>query len=80
MALEVASVIINRLSRLMGERRMSIKDVARGTGLSYSAVHDLYHDRTKRYDRETLNKLCAFFRVPVGDLLEWQPDEPPAKA
>ncbi|HVG97369.1 MAG TPA: helix-turn-helix transcriptional regulator [Chloroflexota bacterium] len=75
MALEVASVIINRLSRLMGERRMSIKDVARGTGLSYSAVHDLYHDRTTRFDRETLDKLCGFLRVPVGELLEWQPED-----
>jgi putative transcriptional regulator len=74
MAVEVPPVIINRLSRLMGERRLSIQDVARGTGLAYSAVHDLYHDRTKRYDRETLNKLCAFLRVPVGELLEWQPD------
>jgi putative transcriptional regulator len=75
MAVEVPPVIINRLSRLMGERRVSIQDVARGTRLAYSAVHDLYHDRTKRYDRETLNRLCAFFRVPVGELLEWQPDD-----
>jgi putative transcriptional regulator len=80
MAVEVPPVIINRLSRLMGERRLSIQDVARGTGLAYSAVHDLYHDRTKRYDRETLNRLCAFFRVPVGELLEWRPDDGEARA
>jgi putative transcriptional regulator len=79
MTAEVPSVIINRLSRLLGERRMSIQDAARGAGLSYGAVHDLYHDRTKRFDRETLDKLCSYLRVPVGELLEWQPsDRPPA--
>jgi putative transcriptional regulator len=74
MAPQEAPVIINRLSRLMGERRLSIRDVQRGTGLAYSALHDLYHDKSRRYDRETLNKLCTFLGVPVGDLLEWTPD------
>jgi putative transcriptional regulator len=76
MAVEVPPLIVNHLSRLMGERRLSIADVSRGTGLAYSAVHELYHDKTKRYDRETLNKLCTFFRVPVGAVIEWEPDAP----
>ena len=74
MAPEVVPVIVNRVSRLMGERRLSIQDVARATGLAYSVVFDLYHDKSKRFDRETLNKLCVFFGVSVGDILEYQPD------
>ena len=76
MATEVSPVIINRLSRLMGERRVSIQEVARATQLTYSVVHELYHDKSKRFDRTTLNKLCAYFDVPVGDILEWQRDAP----
>ena len=34
MAPEVVPVIVNRVSRLMGERRLSIQDVARATGLA----------------------------------------------
>jgi putative transcriptional regulator len=68
-------VIVNHLSRLMGERRVSITRVAREAGMAYSAVHELYHDRTSRYDRETLNKLCTYFKVPVGAILEWVPDD-----
>jgi putative transcriptional regulator len=74
MAPEVVPVIVNRVSRLMGERRLSIQDVSRSTGLAYSVVFDLYHDKSKRFDRETLNKLCRFFGVTVGEILEYQPD------
>jgi putative transcriptional regulator len=76
MGAEVTPVIVNRLSRLMGERRLSIQDVADGTGLAYSGLHALYHDKAKRLDVETLNKLCTYFDVPVGDILEWQRDAP----
>jgi putative transcriptional regulator len=80
MGAEVAPVIVNRLSRLMGERRLSIQDVAEGTGLAYSGLHALYHDKAKRLDVETLNKLCNFFGVGPGEIFEWTPDETPAKA
>jgi putative transcriptional regulator len=65
-------VLINRVSRLMGERRLSIEDVARGAGLARRTVHDLYHDKSSRIDLETLNKLCAFFDVDTQQVLEWQ--------
>ena len=75
-------VLINRLSRLIGERRLSVKDVEAGTGISYRALHDLYHGRTSRIDLETLNKLCAFFEVEPGQIFEWRRDasDPPASA
>jgi putative transcriptional regulator len=74
MGAEVAPVITNRLSRLMGERRIRIQDVADGTGLAYSAVHALYHDKAKRLDISTLNKICNYLNVPVGDIFEWTPE------
>ena len=67
-------VLRNRLSRLMGERRIGIKQVAEGSGVSYRAVFDLYHERSQRVDLHTLNRLCNYLQVPVGDILEWTPD------
>ena len=72
------SVLVNRLSRLMGERRLSIAEVARGSGVSYRALYDLYHDKTRRIDFETIDRLCAYFRVGTEQILEWQPDPGPA--
>ena len=67
-------VIINRLSRLMGERRVSIQELARQTGVSYSTLHDFYHDRLKRFDGEVLDRLCRALGCTVGDILEYVPD------
>lgn len=72
-------MLINRLSRLMGERRVTMQDVARATGLSRQTIHDLYHDRSTRIDLETLNRLCNFFGVPTSEVFEWAP-EPAAPA
>jgi putative transcriptional regulator len=69
-------VLTNRLSRLMGDRRLSIQDVARATGLSYTTVFQLYHDRSTRYDRDTLDRLCTYFGVGIEQILEWTPTAP----
>ena len=65
-------MIINHLSRVMGERRLNIQEVARRSGLAYTTVFDLYHARAKRPDLDTLNALCRALRIGVGDLLEYQ--------
>jgi putative transcriptional regulator len=66
-------MIMNRLSTLMGARRLTMLDVARMSGLNYRTVRELYHARARRIDFETLDKLCAALEVGVGDLLEHQP-------
>ena len=66
-------VLVNRLSRLLGDRRMAVQDLARGTGLSYGAVLDLYHDRSTRIDIATLDKICTFLSVTPNDVFEWVP-------
>ena len=67
--------IINRLSREMGARRLTMLELARRTGLSYSSVHALYHGRTRRLDLETLDRLCRALGVGVGDILEYRESE-----
>jgi putative transcriptional regulator len=66
-------VIANRLSRMMGERRVSIQELARQSGVSYSTLHDFYHDRLKRFDRDVLDRLCRTFDCTVGTILEYVP-------
>lgn len=58
------------LSRLMGEHKMNIADVARETGLNRNTITLLYRETASRIELETIDKLCELFNCKVGDLLE----------
>lgn len=62
------------LSRLMGERKLKLADVARLTGLHRNTVTLLYNETAARVDLETMEKLCSLFECKVEDLFEYQPN------
>ena len=62
------------LSRLMGERKLKISDVARDTGLHRNTVTLLYQETSARVDIEAMDKLCKYFGVGVAELFEFIPD------
>ena len=59
------------LSRLMGERKLKISDVARDTGLHRNTVPLLYQETATRVDLDAINVLCGYFGVTVGELFEY---------
>ena len=63
-------VIQSRQSRLMGEKRVRIIDVARATGISRNMLSKLYYDRAQRVDLVDVAKLCEYLNCSVGDLFE----------
>lgn len=67
-------MIVNHLSRLLGERRMSISELQRQSGLPYVSLFKLYHGTSTRYDGKTLDAICRALGVGIGELLEYQPD------
>lgn len=67
------------LSRLMGERKLKIVDVARATGLHRNTITLLYQETAERIDLDSLSKLCTFFECGVSDILEFVPDQKHAR-
>lgn len=63
------------LSRLMGERKLKIADVARETGLHRNTVTLLYDETAVRVDLDAIDKLCGLFNVTVGELFERVQDQ-----
>jgi len=59
------------LSRLMGEHKMNIADVARETGLHRNTITLLYRETATRVDLEAIDRLCKLFNCQVVDLLEY---------
>lgn len=62
------------LSRLMGEHKLKIIDVARETGLHRNTITLLYNETATRLDIETMDRLCRLFSCEVGNLFEFLPD------
>lgn len=59
------------LSKLMGERKLKISDVAKATGLHRNSITLLYNETATRVDLETIEQLCKLFECNVSDLFEF---------
>lgn len=67
---ERQAVIKCHLARYMGEKKMSVSDVARETGLHRNTITLLYKETAKQVDLDTIDKLCSLFECEVGDLFQ----------
>lgn len=63
------------LSRLLGERKLKISDVARDTSINRGTLTRLYHETAERVELEVINQLCRYLRCGVSDLLEYREDK-----
>lgn len=64
------SLIKVHLSRIMGEQKLKIADVARMTDLHRNGITKLYNEETDGIKFETLEKLCLALNCDISDLLE----------
>ena len=55
-------------------QKVSLQDVSEATGITQAALSRIERGNTERIDFETLSKLCVFYGVGVGDLLEFDPN------
>jgi putative transcriptional regulator len=60
-----------KLSVLMGECRYNMQSVIDKTGLERNTISRLYHDKVKRIDYKTLDKLCELFDCEPSDILKY---------
>jgi putative transcriptional regulator len=64
-------VIRCHLSRVMGEHKMRVSDVAEKTGLHRNTIDLLYKETAQRVDFEVMDRLCRLFKCDVGQLFEF---------
>lgn len=58
------------LSRIMGEKKLKISDVARDTGINRGTITRLYQETAVRVDFDVLEQLCVYLECGIGELLE----------
>ena len=67
-----------RLSRILGERRLKIADVARDTGLNRGTLTRMYHETAERLDVDVLERLCTYLDCSLDQLIEYVPTARPS--
>mgnify|MGYP000409789840 FL=1 len=60
------------LSRILGEKRLKVSDVARDTNINRGTITRLYNETATRVELEVLETLCKYLDVEIGELLEIQ--------
>lgn len=65
------------LSRIMGEQKLKISDVAKMTGLHRNGITKLYNEETDGIKFETLERLCDALECEISEMLEIKKEEKP---
>lgn len=71
----------NKFGILLAEKRIQEKDaiplsqVAKDTGIARRTLYAWLSNKVDRFDAEVIDKLCQYFDVGLGDLLEYVPDD-----
>lgn len=71
----INNMIKNKLSTIMGEKRIKMSELSRLTGLAYQTIFRLYHNETQSIDFYTLSKICWALECDVVDILNYAPDK-----
>ncbi len=58
------------LSRILGERKIKVAEVARDTGINRNTLHRLYNETATRVELEVIEQLCRYLQIGVGELFE----------
>jgi putative transcriptional regulator len=58
------------LSRMMGEKKLKIFELADLTGLHRNGITKLYYEKTDGIKFDTLEKLCNALECEISDLIE----------
>lgn len=63
------------LSRILGEKKLKISDVARETKIHRGTITRLYQETASRIELKDINELCRFLGYSVGELFEYNEEK-----
>jgi len=72
--------IVLRLDVMLARRKVRSNVLARAIGITDANLSLLKSGKVKGVKFETLEAICAFLDCQPGDILEYQPEQPPDTA
>jgi putative transcriptional regulator len=69
--------IVVQLDVMLARRKVKSKDLAEHVGITEANMSLLKQGKVKGVRFEALEKICEFLQCQPGELLVYQPDDPP---
>lgn len=63
-----------KLSEMLGKRKMTRKKLSELTGIRANTICDLYNEKVKKLDIESLNRICTVLDCDISDLIVFEKD------
>ena len=63
------------LSKLLGEKKLSIADISRDTSINRGVITRLYHETAIRVDLEVVEKICYYLDCDLNELFSIEKEE-----
>ena len=57
------------LSRLLGERRLTQKDLSKRTGIRVATINEYYNELAERVNLEHIDKICEVLGCELSELI-----------
>ncbi|MBQ8263929.1 MAG: helix-turn-helix transcriptional regulator [Clostridia bacterium] len=62
------------ISRILGEKKMTMRELSGLTGIRPTTISNLYYEVSKRIEIDQINALCKALECQVGDIFEYVED------
>lgn len=69
--------IVVTLDVVLADRKVKSKALAEYIGITEANLSLLKQGKVKGVRFDTLQRICEYLQCQPGDLLAWEPDEPP---
>ena len=73
-------MIINRLPLVLKQKGLSIRELSRQTGITYTTIRAVYHGGRRSVHLDVMDSLCRVLEIQPADIFKYYPDESAALA
>jgi len=63
------------ISTLLGQRKMTQKELSQMTGIRPNTISNMYYETVKRIEVQHIEALCKALKCSVGDIIEYVEEE-----
>jgi putative transcriptional regulator len=66
-------MLVNQLPQIMNRRQVSIRQLSRATGITYTTIRAVYHGQRRSVQLEVLDAICEVLQIQPGDIYRHVP-------